>query len=321
MKAYNWFKRLFSYRKFSGLGVFLFISVAVWIVSELNATYATFVRVPIKIEQTPVDFLLQDSVYYLDAQLESSGFGFVANNLGTYSIESLTQYGITDSGRLYLSRNHFNQIKINDLPSNIEFLNWSTQDSIFLNVIPSFSKRVEVLPNLKYELKRNYRLRQIDIQPKTIDLFGELQALEDIDYVYTEELDLGEIYSDSKHNLGFGKLPQNALFSFSPDQVKVSLRVQEFTERAFTVDLKNLFVNSDSLKNQLFLPEMVTVKLKAYKNALQGISNQDITEWITPHLSSSNMNNYYSISATKLREEILDVQFEPDSIRFFERIK
>ena len=187
MQRLNGLKRFFVSGKFSRLGIFLFISVSIWIVNELNATYSTYFKVPIRIEKMPTGFLLQDSVYFANAELKSSGFGFLGNNLGIYSIESVTQYAITETGLLYLSPNHFNQIKIDKLPSNVEFLNWANQDSIFLNVIPSLSKRVKILPNINFKLKRNFVLEKIDIQPETVELFGESQVIKNVDYIYTEE--------------------------------------------------------------------------------------------------------------------------------------
>lgn len=269
----------------------------------------------------PTGFLLQDSVYFANAELKSSGFGFLGNNLGIYSIESVTQYAITETGLLYLSPNHFNQIKIDNLPSNVEFLNWANQDSIFLNVIPSLSKRVKILPNINFKLKRNFVLEKIDIQPETVELFGESQVIKNVDYIYTEELNLGEISANSQHTLSFSNFPENELVSFSPQEVSVSVTVEEFTEKAYQVGLKQLFENNDSLRNQLFLPEMVSVKVKAYKNVLQDLSSQELTNWILPRLSLKNQKSYYTISADKLKVEILDVQFEPDSLRIFERIR
>ena len=321
MQRLNWLKRFFSSGKFSRLGIFLFISVSVWIVSELNATYSTFVKVPIRIEETPAGFLLQDSVYLANAELKSSGFGFAANNLGTYSIKSLTQYAITETGSLYLSPNHFDQIQIDELPSNVEFLNWSNQDTIFLNVIPSLSKRVKILPNINFKLKRNFVLGQIVIHPETVELFGESQVIKNIDRVYTEELNLGEISAKSQHILSFSNFPQNELVSFSPQEVSVSVTVEEFTEKIYEVDLKKLFENNDSLRNQLFLPETISVKVKGYKKVLQDLSSQELTKWILPRLSVKNEKNYFTISVDKLKKEILDVQFEPDSLRIFERIR
>ena len=269
----------------------------------------------------PAGFLLQDSVYFGSAELKSSGFGFLGNNLGIYSIESVTQYAMTETGLLYLSPNHFNQIQIDKLPSNVEFLNWANQDSIFLNVIPSLSKRVKILPNINFKLKRNFVLEKIDIQPKTVELFGESQVIKNVDYIYTEEFNLGEISANSQHTLSFSNFPENELVSFSPQEVSVSLTVEEFTEKAYQVGLKQLFENNDSLRNQLFLPEMVSVKVKAYKNVLQDLSSQELTNWILPRLSLKNQKSYYTISADKLKVEILDVQFEPDSLRIFDRIR
>lgn len=321
MQRLNGLKRFFVSGKFSRLGIFLFISVSIWIVNELNATYSTYVKVPIRIEKMPTGFLLQDSVYFANAELKSSGFGFLGNNLGIYSIESVTQYAITETGLLYLSPNHFNQIKIDKLPSNVEFLNWANQDSIFLNVIPSLSKRVKILPNINFKLKRNFVLEKIDIQPETVELFGESQVIKNVDHIYTEELNLGEISANSQHTLSFSNFPENELVSFSPQEVSVSVTVEEFTEKAYQVGLKQLFENNDSLRNQLFLPEMVSVKVKAYKNVLQDLSSQELTNWILPRLSLKNQKSYYTISADKLKVEILDVQFEPDSLRIFERIR
>ena len=82
-----------------------------------------------------------------------------------------------------------------------------------------------------------------------------------------------------------------------------------------------MFENNDSLRNQLFLPETISVKVKGYKKVLQDLSSQELTKWILPRLSVKNEKNYFTISVDKLKKEILDVQFEPDSLRIFERIR
>ena len=234
----NFFFRLLN-KEFLIFLFFLALSGSFWLVMTLNETYEKEVRIPVRLVDVPdnvvltsdaedtLSVVLRDKGYSLWAYIYGDKVREVSISYKTYSKKNGT--GVVSSGDLQrlvyqkvFGSSHIVSIK----PNKFEF---------FYNY--GLKKRVPVKLYGKVEAARSHNLEAIELRPSHVDVYGSEAALDTIDFVYTQLLNVTNLKDTLVKTVELRKIKG---IKFVPDKVRLSAYSDVLTEESADIPVTAL---------------------------------------------------------------------------------
>ncbi len=195
---------------------------------------------------------------------------------------------------------------------NIRVTELNTGD-ISLALENKATRRVPIIPSDSLSFAAGYHLLQpLQIDPDSVTLTGPASALEGITMWKTDTLLLTNLKSSVKKKITLSDPPEGIYLS--TNEVEVSIRVEQFTEKALFVPL--LVRNApDSLK---YFPKTVKVTCVVGLSDYNHITVGDFSAEIDlAKVSLGEGKNTVPITMTRQSASAIHVQFTPKSAEFF----
>lgn len=204
----------------------LFFSIALWVYTIMNEEYQTVVVVPLKIE-LPKDKAIEKNIPN-NLNIMAKGTGWNLFNLIYFNNSKICNIKLNNneltSGSYQISRQEI--IKSVELFQNIE-----TRD-----VIPDFldinfgtigSKTIPVIPNIEVSTIDNFIFSDsIQVTPKTIEIKGNKNIIDDIDFVYTKKISLKDVSKSLKTDIAL-ETEMSSVVEYSTKKVEVDINIQQ----------------------------------------------------------------------------------------------
>ena len=174
------------------------------------------------------------------------------------------------------------------------------------------SKKMEVIPFFIGSPKIGYRLSNIVISPKEIDVYGAKSKIEYVNYIETLPIILTDEYKEKNIDLGLNL--KEGITETNPSEVEIILTFNEnIIEKEF---LKVPFIvqNSNNLKIIKMHPQSVRVKIEGRSDLI----NSDITNLLEVVIDLDDIEDsgtYIRPVMYRLKEEIKIIHLIPNVVR------
>lgn len=229
-------KRLKTNLKLRVFLVFFSLSVVLWLLINLSKSYTSDVEFEVKYINLPIDKVLQSKpIDKLEASVVSTGFNLLRYKINSKEVLIDLKNVAYKSGTTfyYLPNKHLSDLKAQlNVDTKIDRIK---QDTIFLNLGINISKRIPVklVSDIQYKLGYNL-IDEIYLTPDSVNIIGPKAQLDTIHAINTKQLVLTDVSEVIQQNIEL-QLPISEQVATSDLMVKVSAKVDKFTEGSFTV--------------------------------------------------------------------------------------
>lgn len=228
-------KRFLTNRDLLVFIFFLFISASLWTLQALRKNYVATVEIPISYTNLPKDYIITNELpEHLRLTLSGKGSDLVRYRYGSsledleINMEEVAKGKRNVSTSIYLSQ-------IQKKVSNETQVKRIYPDSLHFVLEKQKTKIVPVRLDATIDIHQQYTICDtVSINPKKITVYGPQKALNEIDTIYTEHIDLDDI-KDTLNTTVELKAIKNIRFSDSTIQVKVC--TEKFTETTIQVPI------------------------------------------------------------------------------------
>jgi len=254
-------------------GICLLIATTLWFLNALNKEYTIKISYPVKYTELPKGKLLVSELpKEISLEIKAHGFALLRYRISTsflpivFNVNTYTN-GAIEKRNLQEYTVNLNEIKdklSSQLNSDLNLISIEPS-SIYFRFSPASSKKLAIIPQVNYTLKKQYILKHsISVSPQQVVVSGPKTLLDTLQAVYTKPLNLKDIAKDIQKTV---QLEEITGARFANNEVEINIEVERFTEsrRSIPLTIRNL---PDSLKLQLF-PNSVDVTFEV------GLSHYD----------------------------------------------
>ncbi|WP_434036552.1 CdaR family protein [Formosa sp. 4Alg 33] len=269
------FLRFVSSKKINVFALFLALSFTILILNKLSRTFTNTITFSVNTVNIPETFVvLNDSSQQLNVTLKTYGFKFLRYYLSSpkLTVDYDDKLSLTDSTFSWNQQRSYS--KINDqFDKDVEVISISP-DVLKFKYDENATKDIPVVLNKKVQFSPGYDvLKGFTITPDTIHVVGPEKILKALTHIETVPLDLKDVHLDIGQTLKL-ELPENKdHIQFSHESVRLSAKVEKFTEGVFNIPvaIKNVPSNL-SLK---YYPKSVSVSYYTNLDGFKDVQEKD----------------------------------------------
>lgn len=225
-------------KKINVFFIFFVVSFIVWTLVKLSNTYTDTIKMKVVYTNLSNDkIILGNQKNTIEAQVKTTGFRMLRQKFFKKEIAvDLKNVNKVKNAETYfvLSNAAINK----HIYQDIEILNVSP-DTLFLKLGKNKTKQVPVIHQLELAFENGYNLYDsLQIQPKTIEISGPEDVVDQLKVVYTEIMQLEDINKDIDLALKILKNDSLKRLKYSQPTVKAIAKVDKFTEGKLSIPLR-----------------------------------------------------------------------------------
>lgn len=272
-KQFETIKSNFKKRNYKAYFFFLAFTFLIWSFVQLSKTYEHPVEIDFKLNNVPEHIIIKDKTQTLPAQIEHTGFKILSINLFNSSVNlSFTELdSLADYYTYDLSKNRSKiskSLKISE--DEIEL----SQNQLRFDYYKLSSKELEVRHNFKITFEKGYdSIHDFEFDPAYIEVFGDLEKLEEVQYISTKEKVFRKVSDSLKGEVEIKPIDSISI-KYSQERVKYYLPVAKFTEGSFEIPIS--FENEALEDKFVIFPKTVNVN---FKTSLSNYEKFDETDF------------------------------------------
>lgn len=253
--------------------IFLLISTTFWFVHALDRPRETKLNIPVVVDGVPADVqVLNKLPETIEVKVRDKGknlFRYGKNKLSPIHLDFEGQFK-QEEGTVRLSKQVLQQKVLSELNATSELLKFSP-DTLLLLYTHQHQKEVPVSMNALLQPMRQYQLRQVQIEPQRVIVYGTKARLQTLDTVYTER----SVIHNLKDSMTLSvPLQQIQDVTFSNKEVIVRVVAERFTEKKMMVPVEPInFPKNYSVK---VFPAEVEVSFNVPLSEFAFVSPQDV---------------------------------------------
>jgi len=262
----NWLYRIIKYlkkvyfkndKRVVAYLVCVIIATIFWFLNALSKTYTVNITVPISYVNFPTNKTLASKPpEQYDLRIKAHGFTILRHKLNflflplEFNVNDMTDNRMTNNHKstfAFPSQQFINEISY-QLSNDIEIISMSP-DTLKFKFDQMGQKRVKVKPLVTVNLKKQYQISgNIKTIPDSVTVNGPQSTLDTLKFAYTEPQVFNSadkiIHTEAQIN------KQKELY-FEPQQVKLNIPIEEYTEAQLSVPVLLINQPIDS-KTKLF---------------------------------------------------------------------
>ncbi len=249
-------------KKFLIFFFFLLLSTTIWFLNALDKNYITEIAYPVNYYNFPSNRTeTTDLPSYFTLRVEASGYFFLKQKIGralypiTINISKyLPEIYLTDTSNFLIRTSLFLGAIENQLPEQVKIIEINPE-SINFTFSKKSSKIINVLPKIKYKIKRQYIDKNITVIPSKIIVSGPINILDTLSYIPIVQSNVIDVSGSISQEFLLQPIKNLA---YSTNKVLVSINVEKYTES--TIDVPVILINNpDTIAIQL-IPNKVKLK-------------------------------------------------------------
>lgn len=293
------------------------IASILWLLNTLNKEYSAEIAYPVKYINFPQGkYPVNKLPAQMQLQVKAKGFALLGYHIKT----SFLPITINVNG----FNNHFqlkNQVweytlntadlkdKISaQLSNEVKLLNVYPEEINF-RLATASHKKVAILPDLQYTLKRQYIIDRIKVDPDSISVSGPAPIIDTLQNVRTQPITLKNI--DKNISLTTGLTPLvNCTYEDIP--IEIHVLVEQFTETKRTIPITPRFV-PDSVNIRLF-PDYVNISYEVGLSKYDKITDEDFV--FTVDYPKNTEVTYLDVKVRKMPPYIKDLTYTPQRVEY-----
>ncbi len=231
-------------RKSKMLLVFLGISFLFWMLIKLSKEYTDVIQVDVNyINLVEGKMLQKEPLKSLNVTVKTQGFNLIKYHLNKREV-NVDLYSVKrKKGLIYyqLANELLPQIQ-QQVASDVEVLAVQP-DSLYYHLGISKTKKVLIVPDINIQYQSGYNLLgDLKIEPNFVSISGPEVIIDSVTTIKTEATTLTDVNSSIEVKLSIMKLGKTSKIRYSIDKVKVTGKVEKFTESKLKLPfvIKNL---------------------------------------------------------------------------------
>lgn len=285
MKSSNAITRIRRQLLSKKVGTFLIcLSIAslLWMVHALNRNYQYTLRIPVKFSNLPTNKLIVGELPdQLDVDIKASGLKLIFISLKDHTEPLLIDFNAlktnAKSQAYSISNGNFN-LK-NTINFDVEILK-IRPDTLFFSSIKGKSKLLPIKANLQTSFLPGYSITSKPvITPAYVTVTGDSIALNQIDTVYTNAVNIKDIHDNYNAIVGLKK--NSEAINYNVKDVQLSFNVDRLTEA--TIKLPVQILNKTTGERIKLLPDVVTVTYLVSMNDYDNIDANSFKASVNYH--------------------------------------
>lgn len=304
-------------KNFAAYLICVLIATILWLLINLNKEYNTVLSYKIEYVNFPKN-KINTSVLpeKLLLNVKANGFALLGQvmlgKLNPIQIDVAGYFkniGITKNKTTYINTENIKERIDNQLGNKIKATHISP-NSIYFNFEDAVSKKIPIIPELNYTIKKQYILSEkISINPDSVLITGAKNIIDTIRHISTEPVELKNIHKETSLNV---KLLPIENTKFDKDKTTLILRVEPSTEVHHTLPVicRNI---PDSLVIKLF-PGKITVKYEVALSRYQKINTKDFVFEV--NYDETKKSSKLSILHSRSPEYIENISFSPQQVDY-----
>ncbi len=299
--------------------VFFIISAFLWFLNAINKEYTTDLSLPYKIENLPQNMsLAEENDAELTVSVSGHGYNLLREeiekiklplliNIKSKKVPIKIHNNTKNSTQSFILTNDVKNLINKRFRDNIKLVKISP-DTIFLNVVQTYSKKLKVTPKIIYTTEKDYIINgNIIIKPDSITVYGDKGIIDTLSAIYTETTQLGTIGKNNIHSLNI-KYINNVRYSKS--SVLIDIPLEKYTETYLKIPVQTINC-PDSLKTRL-MPSIVDVSFKVPLSIFEEVSVSDFTASVNFN-DIQNQEAEVTVNCTKT--ELIITGVKPISVK------
>lgn len=248
MNKYNIFNGLTS-KNYKAFLLFLILTFILWFAIQLTKTYNYQNEIAVEISDIPKHIVIDTTIQFVSINTNANGLKQWTYNLTDKVLKIPFNKFERDSSKLFMATNNL-KYKFSELYEiEVENINFN-QTSVQFEYYRKQTKTVAIKPDINYSFSSGYNtLERIQLKPDSVVISGSKEYLDNIEFVYTQNLVLNEVSDTLKGKIKLKSPSEN--IEFSRNEVAYSLPVEKYSENAIMVDIQTINV-PDSLEVNIF---------------------------------------------------------------------
>ncbi len=251
------------------------IASLLWVVRALNRNYKYTLHIPVTFQNLPANKLIVGELpEKLEIEIKTSGLKLLFISLQKRTEELSIDFNSlktnAKSQAYSISNGNFNLKNVINFDVDVLKIR---PDTLFFSSSKGKSKLVPLKANLTVHCLPGYSLISTPVlNPAFISISGDSIALQNIDTVYTQQLNLKDIHENYSSPVRLIK--KSSTVSYNTKNVQLSFEVDRVTEATLKIPIQIL--NKTGKQTIKLLPEFVNV---TYLVSMQEYDNIDVNSF------------------------------------------
>ena len=289
-------KRKYNTGKIKKFLIFLFLAVLFWVLTKFSREYTATVDASIRYTSIPNETLLaENNPEEVSFDLTTNGFEFfyyklkqplITINISKYYTKGNKTVTIPDAQLIGLISGQLNK--------NLSVKNVSL-DALKVNLELLVSKKIPVFSKAEISFKKGFMsLDTLEVKPDSVQISGPSEAIKKFDSITTKVKTYKNIDTNFSEDIAL-ELPEVNSLSVTPQEVSISLNVQEFTQKE--------------------IPEVTKVSFNVPVKAFNSVSKNDF-RLFCDYSKKNEKENFMLTQLSKRPTGIRDVEIKDKKIDF-----
>lgn len=293
---------------------FVLLSALLWLVIKLSATYTVIEPFSIHFTDIPADYIINDDHYEVEIVMTTTGFKLLNYYFKTQK-KRYIEISLGNNQYSYITGNRFslNKSQIEDAVSSFMQIPKTDvragSDDIIFIMNKLASKKVKVIPDIQLHFEKQFNSYGLTkISPDSVTIFGPQDALNDINYVYTQSKVIKNVDKDIQIDI---PISLDATLHSDTDNVNIFIDVENFTETETEVPISvpahsnlRLFPNKIKVKYVVALKDYSNINSMSFHAEIDTTSLSH-REDLLPVLLTIYPNNIQNISLSPQKVEYI----------------
>lgn len=313
-------KKLKSIRLNRNIITYLFcvaIASILWFLNTLNKDYSAEISYPVKYINLPEGkYLINKLPSQLLLEVKAKGFALLGHQIRTSFLPITFNLGLytthlKEKNQVYEYTLNTNDIKdkiSNQISSEIKLQNVRPEEIVF-KFADAQHKKVAVLPQVDYTLKRQYILNRITVNPDSIVVSGPAPVIDTLQFIRTVFLHTKDLGKTTHERIDLCPIPD---CTFSETEAVITLEVEQFTEAKRTIPIASFHV-PDSMNIRLF-PAVVNLSYEVGLSKYEKITDHDFVFYID--YPKATDVSYLEVKILKAPDFIKNLTYSPQKVEY-----
>lgn len=292
--------------------LFLLLATFFWMLTKFSKEYSTSLKPTIDYVNIPNQFtLLSENPKTLSFDVTGNGFSFLFFKFKKPAIKiDVEKYFVKENLSSVIPESDLLKIMASQLDQNVKVKNSYTKN-LHIKLDKNSSKKVLVVLNSQITYEKGYNLiGKINLIPDSITVSGPSRYIDTLEYVKTVVLQKEDLKTSISKNI---PLQLQEFITTSTQEVKLTLQVEEFTQKQLTIPIQ--LINVEEGTEVTILPEVLNLSFNVSIQEFKNISKKDFTI-ICDYAKRDEQTNTIALSITKQPSNILQVEMEPQQVEY-----
>ena len=308
-------KRALKKRKAKVFFVFLVCSATIWFLKALSQTYVSTAAFDMNYMNLPDGYLFKGaSKENMEVKLRAGGFQFLGFNFKNKAVSIDISTAEKNGGKFFIPESNYRPQIEKQLSESMILLEIEN-DTLFLDMLAVFTKKIPVQPRVQMDLGQNYLLDgEIQSTPDSIAITGPKSEIDTIAQLRTVKAILSDLTDNFSEELKLDISPELKNTSYSENVVKISGKIERFSERVFQVPVT--VINLPKKLEIKTFPERVSVVCKAKVESLKLLKDSDFEVIADYDLRKNSQSEKLTLKLSKKPEGLHSVRLKETNAEY-----